>query len=58
MAWRVLRDTQNTDYSLNGHARFATHVGCVSGTNLLRQTRFLSTLADARLFLRSAASIT
>jgi Pyruvate/2-oxoglutarate dehydrogenase complex, dihydrolipoamide dehydrogenase (E3) component, and related enzymes len=34
-----------------------TRIGFVSATNFSRQTKSLSTLADARLFLRSRASI-
>jgi pyruvate/2-oxoglutarate dehydrogenase complex dihydrolipoamide dehydrogenase (E3) component len=51
-----LRDTQNLTV-IEGTRALSTHIGFVSATNFSRQRNFLSMLADARLFLRSGASM-
>jgi len=51
-----LRNTQNLTV-IEGHARFADAHRFVSAMSFSKEINFLSTLADARLFLRSGASM-
>ena len=52
-----LKNTQNLAVYEEATRALPTRIGFVSATNFSRQTKFLSTLADVRLFLRSRASM-